>query len=248
MDRAVTEAYEWLIETYRDQDEICIFGFSRGAYTARSLAGLISKYGLLRPGAPLGVKQLYARYQQGDKPKTIADLTGHTDAQAGEPELTLEEKWMKQYCQTAPIKFIGVFDTVGALGVPHTNLFRSWYQFLDPNLRTSYEYAFQALAIDENREDFAPTLWKKYSRVNPPDSPNSLPRTLEHVEQRWFVGAHANVGGGCFSDLLAQTQRGARRSRQIPQVGSQQARHLLRDGEEPDDDPPCEDESCRAWP
>src|SRR4051812_43293723 len=59
----VTEAYEWLIDTYSPGDEIFIFGFSRGAYTARSLAGLIAKHGLLKAGAPLGVRQLYERYK-----------------------------------------------------------------------------------------------------------------------------------------------------------------------------------------
>lgn len=55
----VAEAYKWLMDQYNPEDEIFIFGFSRGAYTARSLAGFIAKYGLLRPGAPLGVNQLY---------------------------------------------------------------------------------------------------------------------------------------------------------------------------------------------
>src|SRR5438477_12874727 len=65
LDQVVIDAYEWLIDHYEDGDEIFIFGFSRGAYSARSLAGLVAKCGLLRPGAPLGVKQIYARYRLG---------------------------------------------------------------------------------------------------------------------------------------------------------------------------------------
>src|SRR5262249_4969885 len=62
IDTKITDAYEWLIKNYGADDEIFIFGFSRGAYTARSLAGCIHKCGLLQPGAPLGVNQLYRRY------------------------------------------------------------------------------------------------------------------------------------------------------------------------------------------
>ncbi|MBR0750152.1 DUF2235 domain-containing protein, partial [Bradyrhizobium japonicum] len=63
IDDEIIKAYTWLIENYDDGDEIFIFGFSRGAYTARSLSGLISKCGILRLGAPLSIEQLYARYR-----------------------------------------------------------------------------------------------------------------------------------------------------------------------------------------
>ena len=66
IDDVVIAAYEWLVETYQEGDEIFLFGFSRGAMTARSLAGLVSRCGLLELGAPLGVKQLYDRYRRGD--------------------------------------------------------------------------------------------------------------------------------------------------------------------------------------
>ncbi len=63
IDENVRKAYEWLIENYEDNDDIFIFGFSRGAFTARSLAGMLSICGLAKPGAPLGVGQLYTRYR-----------------------------------------------------------------------------------------------------------------------------------------------------------------------------------------
>ena len=66
-------AYEWLIENYRDGDEIFIFGFSRGAYTARALAGLIAIDGLLQQGSPIGVSELFDRYKRSDE-KTIWEL------------------------------------------------------------------------------------------------------------------------------------------------------------------------------
>lgn len=131
IDTAITSAYEWLIENYEPDDEIFIFGFSRGAYTARSLSGFISKCGLLQRGAPLGVNQLYKRYRRSGE-QTIRELIAEqTDKTATH---TFEEGWMLKYAQPVPIKFIGVFDTVGALGVPFPILRRlkgSAYPFLN---------------------------------------------------------------------------------------------------------------------
>src|SRR6266436_1272058 len=106
------DAYEWLIDNYNPGDDIFIFGFSRGAYTARSLAGFVAKCGLLRSGAPLSINQLYARYTRETEP-TIWELPDKAAS-----DLTFEERWMLKYCQRIPIKFIAVWDTVGALGVP----------------------------------------------------------------------------------------------------------------------------------
>jgi uncharacterized protein (DUF2235 family) len=194
IDTAITGAYEWLVDNYERDDEIFIFGFSRGAYTARSLSGFVSKCGLLERGAPLGVNQLYRRYRQ-PKAKTVRTLKQEQRAE------TIEEAWMLKYARPVPIKFIGVFDTVGALGVPFPMLRRikgSAYPFLNTGLRQNNEYAFHALAIDEHRKAFLPTLWTNQGATD------AKPRPIDRTEQRWFVGAHANVGGGCFSDPLAQ--------------------------------------------
>jgi uncharacterized protein (DUF2235 family) len=199
IDTAITSAYEWLVENYEPDDEIFIFGFSRGAYTARSLSGFVSKSGLLQRGAPLGVNQLYKRYRRSDA-KTIRTLIEERGS-GGKTDFDFEEAWMLKYAQAVPIKFIGVFDTVGALGVPFPVLRRikgSAYPFLNTGLRRNNEYAFHALAIDEHRKAFMPTLWTNMGATSAPSRP------LERTEQRWFVGAHANVGGGCFSDALAQ--------------------------------------------
>jgi uncharacterized protein (DUF2235 family) len=195
IDTAITSAYEWLMEHYAPGDDIFIFGFSRGAYTARSLSGFVSKCGLLQSGAPLGVNQLFMRYRH-PKQRTIRELI---DAQQqGQTGFSHEEGWMLKFAQAVPIKFIGVFDTVGALGVPLPWLHRSAYPFLNTGLRQNNEYAFHAIAIDEHRKAFAPTLWSNQGATT------AKPRPIERTEQRWFVGAHANVGGGCFDDALAQ--------------------------------------------
>src|ERR1700761_5414940 len=103
----VIAAYEWLIENFEDGDRIFIFGFSRGAFTARSLAGFISKCGLLKPGSPLSLKQLYARYRRGATAHTIRELKNIPDS-----ELSFEDKWLKEYSMPIPIWFQGVWDTV----------------------------------------------------------------------------------------------------------------------------------------
>ena len=198
IDTAITAAYEWLIENYEPTDEIFVFGFSRGSYMARSLSGFVSKCGLLQRGAPLGVNQLFTRYRTRGA-KTIRKLK--EEQAAGKTDFSIEEAWMLKYAAAVPIKFIGVFDTVGSLGVPFP-LFRrmkgSAYPFLNTGLRQNNEYAFHALAIDEHRKSFRPTLWTNQGATS------IKPRPIEWTEQRWFVGAHANVGGGCFSDPLAQ--------------------------------------------
>jgi uncharacterized protein (DUF2235 family) len=199
LDDVIKGAYEWLIDQYSLGDEIFVFGFSRGAYAARSLAGLITKCGLLYPGGALGVEQIYDRYRiSGD---TIWELFQHPTGAT-----SIEEKWLLRYSQRINIKLVGVWDTVGSLGIPFGNIpgvSRSSFQWLHTGLRRPIENAFHALAIDEHRRAFGPTLWD-VRKPKEPSAPMAPPRSLESVEQRWFVGAHANVGGGYYSDLLAQ--------------------------------------------
>ena len=190
----IIAAYEWLVAHYDPGDEIFIFGFSRGAYAARSLAGLIAKYGVLRPGSPIGIGELFARYRKGAAERTIYQLTEARRTETlGEP--TTLERWMLTYSVLAAVRMVGVWDTVGAL--------HGSYGFLETGLRQTIEHGYHALAIDEHRPTFAPTLWTRNIHF---DQPASIvkPRDIAHVEQRWFVGAHANVGGGYSSDLLAQ--------------------------------------------
>ena len=198
IDKEIIDAYTWLTECFEPGDEIFIFGFSRGAYTSRSLSGLVAKCGILKPGAPLSIEQLYARYRRRTD-RTINDLLH------GPEPTDIEERWIVKYCEPTKIKMVGVWDTVGSLGSPIDSLKSKVvkYLFLDTHLRVQNEFAFHALAIDEQRRSFEPTLWTKTTNnAAPTDAPP--PRPLGEVEQRWFVGAHANVGGGYSSDILAQ--------------------------------------------
>lgn len=206
LDKEVTDAYEWLVEHYRPGDRIYLFGFSRGAYTARSLAGLISKLGLLMPGAPLSIDQLYARYRLLKETRSIRQLQGATAK--GDTTLTNEERWLVTYSQSIPLWFLGVWDTVGALGLPFGDipvLSRKQYRFLQTDLWINDDTAYHAMAVDEHRKAFAPTLFTWPHMRNDPLATGAFafPK-MENVEQRWFAGAHANVGGGYNDDLLAQ--------------------------------------------
>ncbi|MDA9411814.1 DUF2235 domain-containing protein [Bradyrhizobium sp. CCBAU 45384] len=198
IDDEIIEAYTWLIQNFDDGDEIFIFGFSRGAYTARSLSGLICKCGVLGLGAPLSIEQLYARYRIYDAP-TIRSLLGKPLPDGA----SLEERWLTAYSRPTKVKFVGVWDTVGSLGLPVWSMAAKVrkYRFLDTHLRLDNEYAFHALALDEHRKNFEPTFWTRTDRVG---HEGAAVRQIDKVEQRWFVGAHANVGGGYASDALAQ--------------------------------------------
>lgn len=194
----VTAAYEWLSEHYEADAQVFIFGFSRGAFTARSLAGFISKCGLLKPGSPVSLKQLYQRYRNGTA-KSVRAL-----GRVARDGLSQEDAWIKEYSRPIPIWFQGVWDTVGTLGVPLPcvpKVSRADFAFLETDLRINDTHAYHALAIDEHRAAFAPTLWVKNTLKSGDTFP---PRPIEQVEQRWFVGAHSNVGGGYENDLLAQ--------------------------------------------
>jgi uncharacterized protein (DUF2235 family) len=174
----ISRAYEFLIQSYEPGDEIWIFGFSRGAFTARSLAGMIRDCGLLKPKH---VGQL------GAAVKLYRDR--YDDSAPDAPRARI---FRNTYSDEPPIKFIGVWDTVGALGVPGVHLWLARllkidWQFHDTTLSRSIKNAYQALAIHEKRSDFKPTLWEKQ------DWPGKEEQTLEQV---WFSGVHSDVGGG----------------------------------------------------
>ncbi|MET4351904.1 uncharacterized protein (DUF2235 family) [Bradyrhizobium sp. RT9b] len=204
LDENIRLAYEWLIENYNDGDEIFIFGFSRGAYTARSLAGLIAIDGILKAGSPISITELFERYKKGDEESiwTLKEKEAANDIGL----LTTQEKWLLKYSQPAKVKVVGVWDTVGSVGVEAGNIpgiSSSAFDYLQTGLRIHILNGYHALAIDEHRGKFAPTLWD-VRLPKDPNAPHAPPRPVSGVEQRWFVGAHANVGGGYETDLLAQ--------------------------------------------
>ncbi|MDN6298406.1 MAG: DUF2235 domain-containing protein [Halomonas sp.] len=173
LSKNLLEGYEWLAKRYTADDEIWVFGFSRGAYTARSLVGLIRKCGLLRIVTP----SLLDKAEHIYRDKT---LTPDDEACAA---------FRRGYSRTPRVHFIGVWDTVGALGVPGTNLSEHGkYAWHDTELSGAVDYAYHAVALDEHRAAYQVPLWV---------SEDGLKKAQNRdVEQRWFIGAHANVGGG----------------------------------------------------
>jgi uncharacterized protein (DUF2235 family) len=170
------DAYRYLVAQYEPGDELFLFGFSRGAFTVRSLGGLINNSGILRPENAARIDDAYDLYRSRGEA-----------AHPRRAESTLFRKtWAWQ--DRTPIRFIGVWDTVGALGNPlllmKSPLSRR-YKFHDTSLSSTVENAFHAVAVDEKRLHFKTTLWNRQAE--------SVNQTLE---QRWFVGVHSDVGGG----------------------------------------------------
>lgn len=170
----IRDCYQWLSDKYQPGDEIYLFGFSRGAFTARSLAGMIGRLGLID----------FSKHKGDSRAKLVekAYIEGYRNQQDLSGEITF-------YANSTGIHFLGVFDTVGALGVPDDkqvlDLFDSprKYRFHDTALGDNIGIARHAVAADEIRGSFSPTLWTN---------------TAAHAnaKQLWFPGVHSDVGGG----------------------------------------------------
>jgi uncharacterized protein (DUF2235 family) len=171
----IIEAYRFLVNNFDGEDEIYLFGFSRGGFTARSLAGLIGQIGLLPKQQEYWLPEGYEMYRERDDRKAIARY----------------RKLNKT--RSVTIRMVGVWDTVGALGIPFgiiEALTRRRYQFHDVTLSACVQHAYQALAIDEHRSTFQPAIWESCLK-------NQV------VEQQWFPGVHTNVGGGYADNGIA---------------------------------------------
>ncbi len=186
----VRNGYRWLCQTWQPGDEIYLFGFSRGAYTARSLGGLIRKCGLLK----------CARDGSVAKAEVNRAYDFYRDV-ATRPSDPLAVTFRINHSIEVDIHFIGVWDTVGSLGIPHTASWfpfaRARYRFHDTELSKIVKHAYQALALDEHREDFKPAVWTRNPHtVKAGESLTSKKQEQIEVEQCWFIGSHSDVGGG----------------------------------------------------
>jgi len=178
----VRGAYRFLSNVYRPGLEIYIFGFSRGAFTARSLAGYIGASGLLKPEhcTEENEGRAWAFYRTSPKFR-------FPSARCALDKISFEN---------VRIKVLGVFDTVGSRGIPVRG-FLEWYNakhfgFHDVALSPIVDHAFHALAIDEKRLSFPASVW---------GYPNHKDNIT--VEQVWFCGNHANIGGGYSETSLS---------------------------------------------
>lgn len=181
LSRNVCHAYRFLVEHFEPGDEIFFFGFSRGAFTVRSAAGFVRNTGILRPEHADRITEAYELYRSRDK----------------HPGSDEAERFRRAHSHETRIHFIGVWDTVGALGIPLSglravNLFNRRWQFHDTELSSWVGNAFHALSIDEDRGAFRPAIW------------TTKPEANQRVEQVWFAGCHSDVGGGYPVPQLAE--------------------------------------------
>jgi hypothetical protein len=173
----IRAGYRFLALNYDPGDEIFVFGFSRGAYTARSLVGMVGRVGLLTREA-LVADQL---------PEAVARYRAGADGAAAFARTP--QDFRTAYChRDVSVRLLGVFDTVGALGVP--GAIRKKHQFHDVNLGPVVTCARQALAMDERRITFEPCLWEA------PEEQRVADESSGRVQQVWFPGVHSDVGGG----------------------------------------------------
>jgi len=170
LEKNVMDGYRFLVHNYEPGDEIYLFGFSRGAYTVRSLCGLINNCNILKGAESNRIEEAFELYKN-------PEYTPMSDYAVN---------WRNEHSieNSSTITFIGVWDTVGAMGLPFSffGLIKDHHRFYDNKLGSNVITARHALSLDEKRDDFEPTIW----------SPND---TVD-IKQVWFTGVHSDVGGG----------------------------------------------------
>lgn len=226
LSRNVRELYAFLCRNYTPGDRIYGFGFSRGAFTIRVLAGFVSKMGLLKKDAFSGERDLrkkttwlyraYRKQHCGDGitpplawvirglwglwPNQAMDAGSHQNFLDGDVK----------------IEFLGLWDTVDAYGSPIEEMTRGWDNFVWPlsmrqqNLPERVKRAVHALCLDDERNSFHPLLWNESQATGNEKADSSAPRETngrkienEQLLQVWFAGMHADVGGGYADDFLS---------------------------------------------
>jgi hypothetical protein len=192
LSRNVRQLYKELVRIYDPGDRIFLFGFSRGAFTARTLSGLITNCGILDTEKLPTARKLESAVRKAYRIYRRRYRTELAKLFVGEPDPAKTKTFKQRYCvpNDVSISFIGVWDTVDAVGMPFhlsdfVNLTIYRFKFPDRVLSKSVERACHALAIDDERHSFHPLLWEYAG-----------PEDAKRIEQVWFAGAHSNVGGG----------------------------------------------------
>lgn len=166
----ILDGYRYIVQNYASGDKIFLFGFSRGAYTVRALCGLINNCGILKRQDANRIAEAWEIYKSGSS--------------KNHPTGDNAKQFRSEHChRSRNVHFVGVWDTVGALGIPFSlmGLFEGKDEFYDTKMGSNVSFARHALAIDEQREDFEPTIWESRAGVD--------------LKQVWFAGVHADVGG-----------------------------------------------------
>lgn len=213
LNRNIKTAYQTLCHSYQPGDKIMVFGFSRGAYTARSLVGMIRKCGILSDPTARNVDRAFRLYRL--RGADNGPDAGHVWAERRKlsPDYaTSAEDVIRRadHSYLVRITYLGVWDTVGALGVPRSLLgpfaaiWNKRYAFHDTTLSRLVEKARHAVALDEKRAPFAPSLWDNLDAtpqdagLNQGDESNA-----RCYQQVWFAGSHGIIGGSMPPEGLA---------------------------------------------
>ncbi|TKB47864.1 DUF2235 domain-containing protein [Thalassotalea mangrovi] len=166
----ILDGYRYIVQNYAEGDHIYLFGFSRGAYTVRALSGLINNCGILKRQFANKIAEAWQIYK--------------SPVAKNAPKGEQANSFIASFCHPSNhVHFVGVWDTVGALGIPFSfmGLLESHDEFYDTKMGSNISFARHALAIDEKREDFEPTVWASRPGVD--------------LKQVWFAGVHSDVGG-----------------------------------------------------
>lgn len=171
LDKNIMDGYRYIVHNYDVGDEIFLFGFSRGAYTVRCLAGLINNCSILKKEHENKITEAYTLYKN---PEVKPD---------DETSQAFRAKY--SHAQKTPVHFVGVWDTVGALGLPKSvfGFIKDKHLFYDNKIGSIIKTARHALSIDEKRKDFEPTIWQQ-----------DWEKKVD-LKQVWFAGVHSDVGG-----------------------------------------------------
>jgi uncharacterized protein (DUF2235 family) len=206
----IEEAYKNLILAYEPGDEIMVFGFSRGAYTARSLVGMIRACGILPRRALSRVDEAMEYYRSRDPATRPGDARSIAWRARMSPDVATSQSDLdhrRSLGLPTPvllrIAYMGIWDTVGELGVPSAfgvlaKVFNSVFQFHDAKLTSMVMTARHAVAIDERRRLYPPALWDNLDRLN-----GDAAGTERPLQQLWFAGDHTGIGGGGGLDGLS---------------------------------------------
>lgn len=199
----IREAYAFIAKNYVPGDEIYLTGFSRGAFTARSIGGLIGDFGLLTVEGLDYLVDIVEDWEHAGQAEYKTLLSKDNSSFAIKAASNDPKSYVKIYRselvrlgytrdEIIPIKAIGVWETVGSLGIPVSPILQRFglplvlrsYRFYNTDLGSNVDNAFQALALDEARSAYRPALWQK------------LPGVKSNLKQTWFPGVHSDVGGG----------------------------------------------------
>jgi uncharacterized protein (DUF2235 family) len=165
LQKNVEQAYRFLMDNYQPRDKVFLFGFSRGAFTVRALAGMIQKVGILGPEHGNLLEYASKIYLTDDK----KDLENRK----------LAREFKSTFARKCPVHFIGVWDTVQSTALT------AFREFQHSRMTNETVHGYHAIAIDEKRKDFPPLLWDE----------NAVNKPRQTCEQVWFAGVHCDVGG-----------------------------------------------------